>query len=205
MSFPLFFSHVPTITMKDPLAELLGAAHEGIMTYTYEDVVKLAGHSCPTVAGAYLMLRQGLRLLYGDEMASRGNIRVTMGGKLGEGVVGVMANVASFITGATDTSGFHGLGGQHDRRGLLEYEGKFEGDMALERLDTHEKVIVSYHPNSVKSNPRTQEWMGMILSGKADFEIQHSFQNAWQDRVKSILLDYAQHPGLITSIIEEKK
>ncbi|NLY64247.1 MAG: hypothetical protein GX070_04730 [Alcaligenaceae bacterium] len=55
MSFPSFFDQAPTISLRDPLAGFLGAAHNGVIQYTYTDVVKLAGHSCPTVAGAYLM------------------------------------------------------------------------------------------------------------------------------------------------------
>lgn len=204
-SSPLFFQSVPKITLYDPLSEVLGAVSEGIVQYDYNDVVKLAGHSCPTVAGVYLMLLKGLTLLYNDKTPVRGEIRVLMQGNLGEGVVGVMANIASLITGATDKSGFHGLGGKYDRRGLLEYGAQIKGEIALERIDTGERVHLSYNPKIVAGDPRIQEWLGMILADKANFEIEKSFQNAWQDRVKSILLDYVEHPGLITYIIEEKK
>src|SRR5690606_10496369 len=54
MTFPAFFNAIPAIIMQDPLAQLLGAADAGLIEYTYADTVKLAGHSCPTVAGAYL-------------------------------------------------------------------------------------------------------------------------------------------------------
>lgn len=202
---PIFFNIVPEISLYDPLSEVLGAAHEGIIKYSYAECVKLAGHSCPTVAGAYLMLLKGLKLLYPDTIPIRGEIRVLMSGKLGDGVVGVMANIASFITGATDISGFHGLGGKFDRRGLLEYEAQIKGEMALERIDTGERIHLSYNPKIVSGDPRMQEWLGMILADKANFEIEKLFQNAWQNRVKSILLDYIEHPGLVTYIIEEKK
>jgi len=202
---PIFFNIVPEISLYDPLSEVLGAAHEGIIKYSYAECVKLAGHSCPTVAGAYLMLLKGLKLLYPDTIPIRGEIRVLMSGKLGDGVVGVMANIASFITGATDISGFHGLGGKFDRRGLLEYEAQIRGNMALERIDTGERIHLSYNPKIVSGDPRIQEWLGMILADKANFEIEKLFQNAWQNRVKSILLDYIEHPGLVTYIIEEKK
>lgn len=56
MDFPDFFDKVPTISMREPLAKFLGASKSGIITYNYSDAVKLAGHSCPTVAGAYLMV-----------------------------------------------------------------------------------------------------------------------------------------------------
>jgi hypothetical protein len=192
-----FFNDVPSITLYDPLAELLGAAEEGIFTYTYADAVKLAGHSCPTVARSYLMLEKGLKLLYPDTHPVRGEIKLYFQGNLGEGVVGVMSNIATLITGATDSSGFHGLSGKYDRRGLIEYGSDIAGEMALERMDTGEKIELSYNPKIVPSDPKMAEWLGMILSEKATFGIERSFQEAWQKRVKSILIDYAEHPGLI--------
>lgn len=195
---PLFFSTIPTISMQDPLADILGAAPSGVMSYSYSECVKLAGHSCPTVAGTYLMLQKGLKELYGDEIPKRGNIRVSMSGKLGEGVVGVMANVASFITGATDTSGFHGIGGQFDRRNLLSYDAPIQGDLALERCDNGKKVILSYTPKMIPTDPKMGGWMQMILLGNTEQELKHWFQSAWQERVRLILTEYADHPDMIT-------
>jgi len=197
MSTPLFFQSVSTITMYDPLSEVLGASNDGMITYGYSDVVKLAGHSCPTVAGAYLMLQKGLKVLYEDQPPVRGEVKVLMKGKLGEGVVGVMANVASLITGSTDTSGFHGLGGKFDRRHLLTYEADINGEMALERVDNGAHVTLSYHPEIISSDPKMQVWLGMIMSNKADFEIKQAFKSAWQDRVKKILIDNIDNPDLI--------
>lgn len=51
MQLPAFFDEVPAIVVTDPLAETLGAAEGGLIEYRYVDAVKLAGHSCPTVAG----------------------------------------------------------------------------------------------------------------------------------------------------------
>jgi hypothetical protein len=58
--FPEFYAQAPRVTLRDPLAEFLGAARQGLIEYRYADVVRLAGHSCPTVAGAYLMALHGL-------------------------------------------------------------------------------------------------------------------------------------------------
>ena len=49
--FPEFFDRAPQLLMRDPLAQFLGATPDGVMAYRYQDAVKLAGHSCPTVAG----------------------------------------------------------------------------------------------------------------------------------------------------------
>jgi hypothetical protein len=61
-SAPLFPLE-PAITLYDPLGELLGAG-EGVFTYTFDDAVKLSGHACPTVAGAFLLVKVALDRLY---------------------------------------------------------------------------------------------------------------------------------------------
>ena len=76
MQYPAFFDQAPTITLRDPLADLLGAAEDGLIDYHYVDAVRLAGHSCPTIAGAYLMARAALRTLYPDGPAERGGVAV---------------------------------------------------------------------------------------------------------------------------------
>ena len=63
MAFPEFFQLVPSITLRDKLADTLGAATDGVIEYHYSDAVKLAGHSCPTVAGAWLMASRALAAL----------------------------------------------------------------------------------------------------------------------------------------------
>ena len=100
MKFPDFFARIPGLTLRDPLAELLGAAEGGLIEYRYVDAVKLAGHSCPTVAGAWLMTVRALRALYGDEMPVRGNLQVALGETADSGVSGVMAAIAGLLTGA---------------------------------------------------------------------------------------------------------
>src|SRR5690625_7105459 len=91
MQLPDYYSDAPSITLYDPLADFLGASQEGLLTYTYADAVQLAGHSCPTVAGAYLMTVKALKHLYGDEVPERGGVRVFFPDNIQEGVTGVMA------------------------------------------------------------------------------------------------------------------
>ena len=76
MHYPEFFDAVPRIRLRDPLAEFLGAFEGGVIEYAYLDAVRLAGHSCPTVASAYWLTRQALRALYGDALPERGGVRV---------------------------------------------------------------------------------------------------------------------------------
>lgn len=201
MTTPDFFNDIRPIVVCDPLSEVLGAASNGLIDYTYRDIVKLAGHSCPTVAGAFLMVQEGLKGLYGDETPIRGEIKVLMKGKLGDGVVGVIANVASMITGATDISGFHGLGGNFDRRGLLIYEADIEGEMALERVDTNIRIVLNYNPSFISADTRMNELLPLLMSGRADVAMRELFGTLWQDRIKRILIDNRNDPRLVQSMV----
>lgn len=197
MITPDFFKDITPIVMKDPLAEVLGAAQGGIIEYSYTDVVKLAGHACPTVAGAYLMVQKGLNALYKQETPVRGNIKVFVKGKLGEGVVGVVANVASMITGSTTIGGFHGLAGHFDRRDLLFYVTDMEADMILERMDTGVRVELRYDPSFVSADERMGELLMRIASGNSDTEDKELFAHLWQDRVKRIVIEFKNDPRLV--------
>ena len=197
MTTPAFFNDVTPIVMYDPLAQALGAAGNGIIEYSYTDVVKLAGHACPTVSGAYLMVQKGLKALYGQETPVRGGVKVFVKGKLGEGVVGVIANVASMITGATTIGGFHGLGGHFDRRDLLFFIGEMKTDMVLERIDIGVRVELSYDPSFVGSDERMGELLMRLASGNADSEDKELFGHLWQDRVKRILIEFKDDPRLV--------
>jgi len=108
--FPKFFEQAPTLTVQDALAEFLGAAEEGIMQYRSADAVRLCGHSCPTVAGAYLMTLKGLKALYGSDLPQRGGIEAAIQGARDEGTVGVTASVVQLLTGAAPETGFGGIG-----------------------------------------------------------------------------------------------
>ncbi|MDD4855103.1 MAG: hypothetical protein PHQ22_08860 [Sulfuricurvum sp.] len=202
MTTPEFFNDVAPIIVRDPLSEVLGAASNGLIDYTYRDVVKLAGHSCPTVAGAFLMVQEGLKSLYGNETPVRGEIKVLMKGKLGDGVVGVIANVASMITGATDVGGFHGLAGKFDRRQLLFYDADIEGEMAFERVDTGARVALSYNSSFVSGDGRMGELLPLIVSGRADGAARELFGMLWQDRVKRILIENRNDPRLLKCIAQ---
>lgn len=197
MSFPDFFAQVPTLTMKDGLADLLGAAQAGQIEYRYEDVVRLAGHSCPTVAGAWLMARHGLRALYPDGIPERGNIRVEMRNPMEAGTTGVVGSVLGLITGAAGEGGFKGLGGRYARRNLLVYGVNMPAEVRLTRLDTGSSVLLDYHPEMVPPSPEMQPAMVSVMSGEADAATRETFGRLWQERVRSILLEHADAPGLV--------
>lgn len=197
MSHPAFFDEVKSLTLRDPLAQVLGAASDGLLRYGYLDAVKLAGHSCPTVAGAYLMTLKGLEKLYPDSMPERGAVRVEFGAAQSEGVTGVIANVASLLTGAAGEGGFKGLGGKFSRRDLLLFGIGNSVELRFTRLDTGAAVEVSYHPEIVPPPPELPPLMQKLLAGEASADERAQFGTLWQMRVKRILIDHFDDPQLI--------
>lgn len=196
MQFPEFFRAGPTLRMRDPLADFLGAARDGIFEYAYADVVKLAGHSCPTVASAFLLARAALAALYPDGCPERGAIRVELHGARADGVNGVIANVLGLLTGATEDLGFKGIGGQFDRRGLLRFDADIPAQIRLTRLDTMAHVDATAHVGNVPGNPRTFQLLSGCLDHSASPEDIREFQTLWQARVRALLTDHADDPAV---------
>lgn len=190
MAFPEFFSRVPGLTLRDPLAELLGAAEEGLMDYQFIDAVKLTGHACPTVAGAWLMTVRALRQLYGETIPERGNIVVALHESQHQGVAGVMGSVATLLTGATGDGGFKGLAGRHARCGLLQFGMAGVGGMAFYRRDTGAGVDCTLHLGHVPAHPDLSSLLPAILGGQATPAELKTFAGIWQDRVRRILIDH---------------
>ncbi len=195
MTYPAFFDQAPHITLRDPLSDFLGAAEGGVMEYTYVDAVHLAGHSCPTVAGAFLMARAALRALYPDEPAERGAINVHIPGPEDEGVNGVIAQVLTLITGAAADNGFHGIGGHFVRQSLLSYaDTACSGDIQFTRRDTGASVSVRLDLSNVPAAPNLRELLIAALSDGATTTQRKDFAEAWQGRVQRLLLEHADDP-----------
>lgn len=197
MHLPAFFNEVRSITLFDPLAAFLGAVDDGLIIYNYGDAVKFAGHSCPTVAGIYLTTSKALERLYPGATPERGAIKVSFREHVTSGVTGVMANITSLITGANQGSGFKGIGGKFSRRNLLFFNAKINGEMCFERTDNGAMVTATYHPEHVPAAPEMKDLMAAVLAETAGDEEKLEFGKLWQDRVKRILIDHADDPGLV--------
>jgi len=200
MKYPTFFDDVPKIRLYDPLAEFLGAIDDGIVEYSYIDAIKLAGHSCPTVASAYWMTCKALKALYGEALPERGNVRVEFRQKSTDGVCGVIANVASLLTGEGNNAAFKGIGGRFDRRNKLLFESDIQTETRFTRLDTMQAVDVSVNLQGVPSSLRVSELLPACLSGTAGSADYVEFRQLWQMRVKAILLDHADDPHVFNLI-----
>ncbi|MDO8607514.1 MAG: hypothetical protein Q7R40_13330 [Phaeospirillum sp.] len=197
MPFPAFFADIPGIVLHDPLAAFLGAPADGLIEYRYEDAVRLAGHSCPTVAGAWLMTVAALKALWPDQTPQRGEVEVLLEDAQEDGVAGVIAAVAGLITGAAGTGGFKGIAGRFGRNDLLRFDVAIGAELGFRRLDTGRAVIARYHPELVAADPEMRIRLHRILSGIGDADDAMHFATLWQDRVKRILVDFAAEPGLI--------
>ncbi|TRZ66442.1 MAG: hypothetical protein D4S02_06870 [Rhodocyclaceae bacterium] len=198
MQYPDFFDAVPTIRLRDPLADFLGAVDGGIIEFSYLDAVKLAGHSCPTVASAYWLTRQALRALYGEDLPERGGVRVEFAADVADGVAGVIANVVSMLTGAAGAGGFKGLAGQFERRALLSFNADIPFEVRYTRLDGHGQVDAAAELGRVPANPETGVLMRRCLSGAADVVELRRFGVLWQERVRSILLDHGEDAAVFS-------
>lgn len=201
MAFPAFFGQVPSLLLRDPLAEFLGAAMDGLIEYTYADAVRLAGHSCPTVAGAYLLAARALGRLYGNEVPERGAIRVGCGDRQEDGVTGVMAGVFSLLTGAAGSGGFKGLAGRYVRRDLLAFGQGGSGTFTFARLDRPLAVNAALDLSGVPADPRLGGLLQQLLGGAVGEDeaqgLRQEFGQLWQDRVRRILLEHWDDPCVV--------
>lgn len=189
MTYPEFFNDIEKITLQDNLAGFLGAAQNGILEFEYIDLVKTAGHSCPTVLGAFLMTREALKALYKEELPQRGQIKIEFAQKVQEGVTGVIANVITNITGATKDTGFKGLNGNHNRNELMFFDQDITSNARFTRLDINTSVDVFYNPNVVPSDEKMGQLMEMCMKNIASMEEKKEFGKLWQERVRQISLN----------------
>ena len=197
--FPEFYARAPVITVRDPLAQFLGAARDGLIQYSYTDVVRLSGHSCPTVAGAYLMALHGLRALYGDETPVRGDVEVFMHGAPGSGVTGVISSVVQLVTGAAGETGFPGAGslGLFARKNLLTFGADVDGVLGMRRRDTGKAVTVHHDSAIVPWPDEMRPLVAKAFSEQANSAELERFGQLWQERVRLMLMEHADNPALV--------
>ena len=185
MNYPPFFDEVEPIILQDELARFVGVNDDGIIEITYLEIVKMAGHSCAVVSGAYLSALKGLKALYGEDLPRRGEIRVEIKNAPTENNAGVTGCVLSNITGATTDYGFGGLtGGRFSRRNLLFYNAPIETDLRFTRLDTNKRVGINYRPGKVVNPAKIFE---SAFGPGATPEQKKAFPRRFQEMVKTIL------------------
>jgi hypothetical protein len=186
---------VEPIAIRDPVAEALGVLEPGEpFVVTYRDVVKEAGHSCPTASGAYRITQLGLGALYPEDRPVRSDIEVLAPGSRDDATYGVMSRIVSSVTGAAQEDGFGGLGdGIGNRRELLAFDA-FDAETAdptfrFRRTDTGEAIDVTYHVGEVPDGGPAMGNLRRILDGSASDDQREAFAEAWHGRVQAVLAD----------------
>lgn len=201
------FTTAPTIELIDPLAIALGAMGRAEpMVYTYEDVVKLAGHSCPAVSGGFKLVQIALAELYPDTTPVRGDIEVKVLGGVEHKVNGPISQIVTLVTGAAPETGFAGLGGgKFNRKNLLVFAADEMPptdcifSAVFERGDTGRKVRVTYSNHMLASKPEMGALMPKAVSDTATDEELARFGDLWHERIEIILLDPPEGMFVITA------
>ncbi|WP_336328630.1 hypothetical protein [Halovenus sp. HT40] len=186
---------VEPIRIRDPVAEALAVLEPGDpFVVTYQDVVKAAGHSCPTASGAYRITQLGLDALYPDDLPVRSEVEVLAAGPRDDATYGIMGRLISIVTGAAQEDGFGGLaGGLGNRQNMLTFDA-FAPDSAdptfrFRRTDTDKTVEVTYHVGDVPDGGPALGNLQQIIDGTASEEDRELFAEAWHGRVRAVLSD----------------
>jgi formylmethanofuran dehydrogenase subunit E len=187
------------IRFKDPLAETLGVfkRKNAVLEYTFLDVVKLAGHACPTTAAAFLCCQKALTGLYSDEIPTRGEIAITIYGEPDEGVYGVISQIFTLLTGAASATGFRGLGPKFKRKDLLKFSPEKIDPGAqcfkFQRLDNKKTVTVKLYPDKIpfpaEKAKRLQALMPKVIWEAAKKDERLEFQDLWMEKVRQMLVE----------------
>jgi len=196
------------IMMRDPYFEIFGQSQEPV-PYYYEEVVKVAGHSCGATTGAWTITRKALDVLYPDgEIPVRGQIYVEAPGAEDEWFVGVFGEIITFITGAAPHTGFIGAEfGQTDdlfmRQNKMVYSEEPTKQLPpmrewiFTRLDTGAKVGVKFNLVIITPIPTPgRQAMGKkMAAGEASPEEAADYIQYWNDRARFVF-DNADMDGL---------
>ena len=189
------FAESPVIVCRDPLAEFLGVG-DGTLHYRFDDVVRLSGHACPTVAGAFLLVKRAFAELYDDgEVPERGGLRITVYGPAHEGVNGPISQVFTLLTGAAADNGFHGIAGSFARDGLLRFAAPDEGSsgtFTFERHSNGRRVTLAFDSSPVLGSSRFRQGaQGLVgvRNGLRPSEERPHFSALWREGVELLLAD----------------
>ncbi len=187
MNYPAFFDEVPQLRLYDPLAHELGSFEDGYISFSYLDIVKSTGHSCPTVAGAYLMVQAALEALYDTKIPQRGNFSVAFRESQDKGANGVIASIFSQITGVAGKGGFAGIGKRFSRRNLIAYDRDIPLSVRVIRMDNNKSVDIAYNPSAIETMPALNHLLKKLSVDALGEEDGKFFRELWQNRVKEIL------------------
>lgn len=163
------------ISIFEPFSDFLqGDLDEKHFEVSLLDVVRFAGHACPSMVGAFLITQKAISELFPESgVCIRGDVMIDVPRNATQGPTGPMANVFSYITGAWAETGFGGMGDRFCRRNLLRFNSPMapEGGYRFTRLSTGVSIDV------------------FCDFSKAQFEgtPDAPFQLQWRERIKAAL------------------
>ena len=212
-----YIREVPPIMMIDPYFQIFGQSQVAV-PYTYENAVKLAGHSCGAVTGAWTITRKALEVLYPNgEIPVRGQIAVEAPGAEDEWFVGVFGEVITYITGAAPKTGFIGAEfGQTDnvfvRQNKMVYPDEPTGTLPpkmewiFTRLDTGAKVGVNFNLAVILpiATPERQEMGKIMAAGEANPQEAADYYEYWNARAKFVLDNADTLDGFFTVTVYQE-
>jgi len=206
-----YIKQIPPIMMYEPYYKIFGQGVKPV-PYTYEEAIKMCGHSCSAVAGAWTIVRKGLDALYpGGEIPVRGNIVIYVPGAKEQWHLGVFAEIMMYVTGAAPETGFIGseFGRENDlfvRRHKIIFTKnatptkKWDMVWIFERIDTKKRVGVKFDVRKVKP-PVTKARIALgakVAKGDATPAEAIEFIKYWNARVKFIFANADTIPGFFT-------
>lgn len=194
-----YIEKVPPIYLVDPYLDMFGQAR-GPIPYTYEEVVKLAGHACPATSGAFTITRKALNALYpGDELPVRGQIQVWVPGAESQWNLGVFGEIITYITGAAPKTGFNGaefgqVNNLYVRQNKMVYTElptptpPAQMVWIFERLDTGARVSVQYNLSLIQpaTTPAWVELGKKMAQGLATPKETAEYVKYWNDRTRFV-------------------
>lgn len=168
-----------TIQVREPFAQFLQATKtEFDFELSLLDVVRFAGHACPSMIGAFIISKKAAQELFTDHVVVRGDVEISTAQSAGSGATGPMCNVLSMIFGAWEKSGFGGLSGQFRRRDLLKFSDPQvpEGAFRFKNIQTNQQIDIFYSPaQGLKDIPAATE------------PVEVPFPLDWRIKIKKIL------------------
>jgi hypothetical protein len=171
-----------TVNIYEPFAEfLLADPDEYRFTISLLDVVRFAGHACPSMIGAFLISQRAIAELFPEtNTCVRGQVGIEIPAPVTQGPTGPISNVFSMIFGSWEKSGFGGLQGKFVRRGLLKYEASNIplGTYRFHNLISKVWVDITYDPTKVPLD---------------DDHSKISFQDQWRRKITTIIRNPASY------------
>lgn len=140
------------IKVHEPFADFLGASPEECnFEVSLLEIVRFAGHACPSMVGAFIMAEAAAQLLFPEDgVVQRGSVLIEIPKDVEFAATGPISNVFSMIFGSWEKSGFGGLGGQHfRRRNLIRYNSTTvpDGYYRFTNISTGNAIDISYRPS----------------------------------------------------------